>query len=547
MEKRLYRSRVYIPTASLVLAFFLFCSGCSGILHQPPKSASLAPICLSSCQDKEIPLLQELPLDNVGESDEAIIDTFSDEGPAEARVKFELQKVSEFFDAAKEEQRQKEVDKELDALDKAYALLITIDTDNPQLAAQKHDLRVLISKRIAEIYACRFPNDKENQKSVGMVMNSLVKKEVDTFMGNEECRNFFINAYKRSGRYRPFIVAELKKEGLPEELSWLALIESGFKPRALSKARALGLWQFTASTGRRFGLRRTRYIDQRLDPKKSTLAAIHYLKELHDMFGDWGIALAAYNCGEGRILKVLQNSDTRALNGFWDIYDRLPAETARYVPEFYATLYIVKNLKKYDLEDIRMDPPYDYSTVRINRRISLARVARTLHMHEDQLLAMNPELRTRILPGSGYELKVPPDKKEILLAKIDRIGEYRERVSDAGHVVYHRVRPDETLAEIARRYHTTVHKIAGYNDIARKNYIVAGQVLKIPQLYASADDSQRLVEYRVRPGDSLWSLARRYNTTPRQIKRVNSLKSHNLRIGQKVKIPVGQKSSRNSA
>ena len=456
--------------------------------------------------------------------------------------------MTQLYNVSIDQRRQGKDEKELDALDAAYSLFITIDTDNPDLAEQKHELRLAISKRIGEIYACRFPNTKANQNAIGMVMNDRVKAEVDQFMDNAECRRFFIGAYKRSGRYRPFIVDQLKKAGLPEQLSWLVLIESGFRPRALSKARALGLWQFTASTGRRFGLKRSRYIDDRLDPCKATIAAIHYLKELHDMFGDWGIAMAAYNCGEGRVLQVLQNRDGKALNGFWDIYNNLPNETARYVPEFYATLYIVKNLQKFNLNDIPVDQPLDYATVRISRRVSLARIAEKLHIDEKQLLALNPELRCKIFPGRGHELKIPPDKKEIALAKIDEIREDRGTHRKDRHVVYHRVRRSETLAQIARRYHTTVPRIVGYNNIEHKNLIVAGQVLKIPQkIYASIDDSsQKVVEYRVRPGDSLWSIARRYNTTTRRIKKANSLKSHHLQIGQKVKIPVDDKSDRNS-
>jgi len=161
-------------------------------------------------------------------------------------------------------------------------------------------------------------------------MNDHVAREIRSLQTVE--RNFFIDSYYRSGMYRPHIVAQMKKAGLPEDLSWLPLIESGFKVKALSRARALGLWQFIASTGYRFDLRRDRWVDERMDLERSTDAAINYLTTLHDLFGDWTTVLAAYNCGEANVLRVIRQQHVNYLDNFWDLYTRLPAETARYVP-----------------------------------------------------------------------------------------------------------------------------------------------------------------------------------------------------------------------
>jgi membrane-bound lytic murein transglycosylase D len=199
----------------------------------------------------------------------------------------------------------------ISALDQAYALIIRVDTFNrPRLIQQKEDLRYLITRRIQDIYGSRNVVAKGSLNAIPMVMNDYVKAEIDSLTTGSE-KDFFINAYQRSGRYRKYIEAELAKEGLPLELAWLPLIESGYNVKALSPARALGLWQFIPSTGYRFGLSRDKYVDERLDPYKSTKAAILYLKELHHLFGDWETVLAAYNCGEGRVLRVI---NTQSIN-----------------------------------------------------------------------------------------------------------------------------------------------------------------------------------------------------------------------------------------
>ena len=193
-----------------------------------------------------------------------------------------------------------DVENTLNILDKAYALILDTNGD-PAVARQKDDLRLLISKRILAAYSSKQTVTNGKASEIPLIMNSDVEKEIRSFQNYE--RDFFISSYQRSGMYRPIIIRELKKAGIPEELSWLPLVESGFKILALSRARALGLWQFIPSTGYKFGLSRDEWTDERMDVEKSTEAAIAYLKELHGMFGDWLTVLAAYNCGEGRVLQ----------------------------------------------------------------------------------------------------------------------------------------------------------------------------------------------------------------------------------------------------
>ncbi|MBS3757355.1 MAG: LysM peptidoglycan-binding domain-containing protein [Desulfobacterales bacterium] len=468
-----------------------------------------------------------------------------DESPAaedetEAEIQTELDQAMEYYQASQNFWQQGELDNALHALDQAYEQIIDVDpSDQPKLIQQKDDLRYMISKRILEIYASRHTTAKGNGNAIPHEMNPHVRKEVKRFTEGKG-RQFFINSYIRSGRYRPYILEALKKAGLPEELSWLPLIESGFKIRALSNARALGLWQFISSTGYKFGLKRNRYIDERLDPYKSTHAAIAYLKELHGIFGDWTTCMAAYNCGEHRVLRTIRNQNINYLDNFWDLYRLLPSETARYVPKFLAALHIIDNLEKYNMADIQVEPPIQFETLTIEKQVYLKDIAEAINVKKETLLDLNPELRYKLLPEDAYELKIPPGKKEPLLAKLEHIPEFTQVTPG---IVYHRVRPGETLSTIASRYHTSVNQIAFYNNIHRRNYIVAGKILKIPQTSrfgaGSADTEPKIITYKVRRGDSLWTLAKRYKTTTKKIQTLNNLDTANLYIGQTLKIPTG--------
>jgi len=262
-----------------------------------------------------------------------------------------------------------EIDKALTILDEAYSLLLDVNGD-PEITWQKDDLRMMIAKKIVEIYASRSNVAAGYQSEIPLVMNDDIAKAIKRFQRGE--RKFFISSYMRSGRYRPMILKQLKDAGLPEELSWLPLVESGFKIRALSSARALGLWQIIPSTGYMYGLKRDHWIDERMDPEKSTRAAIAYLKELHGIFGDWLTVLAAYNCGEGRVLKTISRQKMNYLDNFWDLYRQLPRETSNYVPRFLATIEIIKDPEKYGIDLKREhDIPVPFATVKTGKSVRL--------------------------------------------------------------------------------------------------------------------------------------------------------------------------------
>ncbi|MGB5420819.1 MAG: transglycosylase SLT domain-containing protein [Desulfobacterales bacterium] len=370
-----------------------------------------------------------------------------------------------------------EPDRAIDLLDRAYSVILKIDThENENLMRQKEDMRFVITKRIYEIYASRKMVINGRRKEIPLTINKKVQHEIDLYTQGE-LRNHFIASYKRSGKYRQTIVEMLIKEGLPQELSWLPLVESGFIVKALSKQRALGLWQFIPSTGYKFGLSRNQYIDERLNPDKSTRAAISYLKELHSQFGDWSTVLAAYNCGETRVLRVIRNQKIKYLDNFWDLYAQLPEETARYVPKFLATLHIVNNLEKYGMEKIIIDSPIKSEPLKVTRMNHLDDIAKITGIDRKTLEALNPELRQEIVPGDNYVLNIPEGKKQMLLANIDQILRLNPARVDFRS---HRVQSGETLTLIARRYSTSVDNIMLANNMDRANHIVTGKMLKIP-------------------------------------------------------------------
>jgi len=370
-----------------------------------------------------------------------------------------------------------ENEKAIDVLDQAYALLLKAPAEADEKSSQqKDDLRFMISKRLMEIYTSRLIAVNGLHKEIPLVVNEHVEREIKLFQTLE--RDFFIESYKRSGRYRAEMIKAFHEAGLPEEITWLPLIESGFKVRALSRARALGLWQFIPSTGYKFGLKRTAWVDERLDPEKATAAAIAYLKELHQIFGDWATVLAAYNCGEGNVLRVIRQQKINYLDNFWDLYARLPRETARYYPRFLAVLAIMKDPAKYGFTlDVEQEKPLPYEVVSIEKPVHLKKVSEKIDCSYDDLMDLNPELRQAATPNTAYDLKVPIGMRDVLLANMDTLPHW---TPPQPQYVVHRVKRGETLSTIASRYRSSVQRIMEANNLRSAKMIRVGQKLRIP-------------------------------------------------------------------
>jgi membrane-bound lytic murein transglycosylase D len=442
-----------------------------------------------------------------------------------------------------------ELEDALQMLDQAYALLL--DTNGkPDIVRQKDDLRLMISKRILAIYNSLPSVAKGKRGEIPIITNPHVEKEIRLFQTVE--RDFFISSYQRSMIYRPVIVRELKKAGLPEELSWLPLVESGYKINALSSARALGLWQFIPSTGYKYGLNRDDWADERMDVEKSTRAAIDYFKDLHAMFGDWLTVLAGYNCGEGRVMRTIASQHINYLDQFWDLYQRLPNETARYVPRFLATLLIVRDPQKYGMDLGSGTPKTDilsYEVVEINRCMRLQDIAQKLDSSEETLNILNAELRHRITPDRPYKLKVPSEKADLFVQILSEIPQVdRPHLSFQtvrGAVIKHKVRPGETLDSIAQKYKTSVGAIRSANQLSKKS-LVAGQKLNVPlrsaKLSVTAEKEVKpgkTVLYKVQKGDTLASLSRKQGISVAEIRSINNLKNDALKIGQTLRFAAG--------
>lgn len=473
-------------------------------------------------------------------------------GSGELQDQEALDQALELFTQSKVFWEKGDIDNALKCLDDAYSFILDVNGD-PDVARQKDDLRLMISKRILEMSATRHVVTPGTHSEIPMILNEDVQREIRSFQTVE--RNFFIRAYQRSAAFRPQIVKFLKEAGLPVELSWLPLVESGFNVTALSRARALGLWQFIPSTGYKYTLQRDKWIDERMDVDKSTNAAIAYLKELHDIFGDWLTCLAGYNCGEGRVIRVISKQHINYLDHFWDLYRQLPTETARYVPRFLATLHIVKNPAKYgfDLQPLPETLPLPHETVKTNKCMRIQDIATALSISKDALCMMNSELRFQMTPDRDYNFKVPLGSATVLSSQIDKIPEWespKPPPREFSRRGTHRVKKGESLASIARRYRVSIGDLIDYNNMEGKR-IKVGQRLKIPGKVSSATGKKvkvssaaadpnagsEIVRYKVKSGDTLAGIARKFNATVAQIKNSNGLKGNKLAVGKVLKIP----------
>ncbi len=547
-----------ISRLTLVLAIFLILTGCQQTqttagkpitqdtftIAGPGNTADHSPGALNSNTRSSASNSISRKQSHVSEKDTATAKTCSVNDTDADTDQKKIDQALELCNFAQDMWEEGNLEEAIGNLDSAYSLLLDVDQQtSPELNQQKEDIRYLISKRILEIYASRQIVVTGKHEAIPITMNAHVENEINRLTGPE--RKFLIQSMERASMYRPFIVQELKKAGLPEEISWLPLIESGFKIRALSSARALGLWQFIPSTGHKFGLSRNYYIDERLDPEKSTRAAIAYLKELHNLFGDWTTALAAYNCGEFRVLRTIRRQKINYLDNFWDLYQNLPRETARYVPRFLATVHIVNNLEKYNITLKSPKAPMDYKSFDIKKQVRLNDIAKELGIRPNLLKDLNPELRHALLPPETYAIKVPIQQADLFLAKLDKI---KTTYTPPPMYVYHRVRSGDTLSAIARKYRTSVKTISICNKIKKNHRIIAGEVLKIPtrnhpggslvsgKAPETAIPLGKSVTYKVRQGDNLWIIAKKFSTTTKQIMAHNKLDGTTLHIGQALTI-----------
>ncbi len=463
-----------------------------------------------------------------------------------------------------------------------------------------------------------------------VVSNRQVATYVDLFTGKQ--RKYFKKWLSRSGRYRELIEREFETAGLPKDLMYLAMIESGYNQRAYSKSKAVGLWQFMAPTGKEYGLSVSRYVDERRNAEKSTKAAASYLKDLYREFGDWYLAVAAYNGGPGTMRKAIRKSKSE---DFWKIaQDRyLRLETKRYVPKLIAAIIIAKEPEKYGFTDISYEEPLSWETLEVGPGLSMDAVALLTDSTPKQIKILNQELRTSKTPldRQRYLVKIPPGSKSLAQTNLPRLhsivttdykthvvaknetiaricGRYNintttllkvnnltssslkagtrlripqqivsyrllpegmdARLAFGDDLILHKVKKGETISKISRRYQVPAELIVAWNGLPNMHKIAEGQQLALylggsssskentgtgsnqqatqSPLVVLSDASKRAVNkvqpenlftwYRVRSGDSLWTISRKFNTSPDRIKRWNNLKSNLIHPGSRLKL-----------
>jgi membrane-bound lytic murein transglycosylase D len=310
------------------------------------------------------------------------------------------------------------------------------------------------------------------QFSKAVIEHPRVRYFVRDFSKNQ--KEFFARAIARSGKFFPMISKVLREEGLPEELAYLALIESNFHPRAFSASGAVGLWQFVPNTARRYGLKIDSWIDERRDPVKSTRAAAAYLKDLHNYFGRWYLTMAAYNAGEGAIDKALRASGA---TDFWSLTDKakLRDETRNFVPKFVAAALIAIEPNRYGFDNVFYETPLEYEEVEVSGNVQLASLAEMANADPQIMQELNLELiRNRTPPGAAdFRVKIPAGHAPIFLAAYQQKQE-----TEHVEMVTHEVKKGETLFSIARRYGQEVRAVMELNGLT--NYrLQIGQKLKV--------------------------------------------------------------------
>lgn len=377
---------------------------------------------------------------------------------------------------------------------------------------------------------------------------------------------------QRQDIYFPMFEQTLAEHDMPDDVKFLSIIESGLNPRAKSRVGAMGLWQFMPATGKMYSLNINRDIDDRMDPELSTDAAAKYIKSLYRMFGDWEMALAAYNCGPGNVRKAIRRSGGKKT--FWEVYNYLPRETRSYVPQFQAMMYVLRHTEDHNFVLEQPTYPIAYEKIKFNQELDLEQLANLTGICIDDLEHLNPSIQNRQIPYSNMHMavRVPKSKSDFIAQNQDKFAEAVKLTSERSVVlrtnnssiaankpastgstapsnqnkIVYVVKSGDVLGSIAQKHGTTVTNLKAWNNL-RSNTIKIGQKLDVytkssafEKTIAQADNSNGIVgenpkTYTVQPGDSLWLISRKLNgVTVDQIKKLNNLNTNQIKPGQKL-------------
>lgn len=393
---------------------------------------------------------------------------------------------------------------------------------------------------------------------IPIVVNQRVEAFIKYFQGPG--RAVFGRYLQRSRRYIPMMRNVLREHGLPEDLVYLAMIESGFNPRAYSRAHASGPWQFIYRTGKRYNLQVNDWVDERNDPEKSTVAAARHLKDLYDELQDWYLAAASYNAGIGKIRRAIKHYRTE---DFWELVKKgriLKPETKNYVPKMIAAAMIAKDPDRYGFSGIEYDKPFDVAKISLAKPTDLRLLAERANCDYEELKRLNPELRRFCTPpdASPYELRVPAEMKEKFEAADLSITD-QERLRFKAYTV----RRGDNLSAIAARYGVSPSDVMKLNRISNVRRIRQGTVLILPIPFDAAErkresravvaartaavmppNGRREIQVRVKRGESLYVLAGQYGVSVDDLKRWNRLRRGRVFVGQRLKVYVKEEASR---
>jgi membrane-bound lytic murein transglycosylase D len=362
-----------------------------------------------------------------------------------------------------------------------------------------------------------------------LVVNDYVATYINFFANTQKGHNTLLHSFQRAGRYKAMIQRVMAEEGVPQDLIYLAVAESGFQPRALNRrSGAGGMWQFMPHGN--YGLARNAYVDERFDPEKSTRAYARYMKFIYDQLGDWYLSMAGYDWGAGNVQRAVQKT---GYADFWELYKRnnLPQETKNYVPEILAAIIIANHPTQYGFDDVTLDPPVLTDTVTINYSVDLRLVSDIVGAPMDELMALNPSvLRMTTTPDAAFDLHLPAGTATLFSQRIEAIPAPKRNAWR-----YHHVAADDTLASVAHEYQVSEAELAEANHLRENEAIQGVEALVIP-LAPVASPSARMLLYTARRGDTLVTIADRFGVSLSQLRRWNNIAGVRVEPGRRLRV-----------
>jgi membrane-bound lytic murein transglycosylase D len=369
---------------------------------------------------------------------------------------------------------------------------------------------------------------KTTQSDLPLVMNDYVASYINFFSNTTKGHNTIVNSLTRAGRYKDMIQRVLKEEGVPQDLIYQAVAESGFRPQAVNPtSRAGGMWQFMP--GDSFAPPRSAWYDGRFDPEMATRAYAKYIKYLYNQMGDWYLAMASYDWGAGNVQRAVERT---GYADFWELYRRnnLPQETKNYVPIILAVTIMAKNPKQYGLTDMVPDPPLVTDTVTTNYAVDLRLAADVVNVPTQEIVALNPSLLRMVTPpDEPFDLRLPPGGKELFEKRIAEIPEDKRRSWR-----FHVLTPGESLEDVGRQYHVSPSEIAFVNQLSSTSDLSGVDSLVVPVAPTAASSSARNSVYKAKRGDTLVTVADRFGITVDQLRRWNHISSDGVTPGRKL-------------